>query len=102
MKISEQEIKHIALLARIGLPDKEIPFYAHELSQILEYVEKLDEVKVDDDKINTYITDLHSKTRIDSENHLWADTFADKLLGLVKNTKDRFVKVKAILNKDNE
>lgn len=44
--ISEQEVQHIAKLARLGLTKKEIKKFQKELSLILDYIEKLKEVDI--------------------------------------------------------
>lgn len=48
--ISKQEVKHIAILARLGLTEKEIDKMEKELSSILAYVDKLKEVDVENVK----------------------------------------------------
>ena len=41
MKLSREEVKHIADLARIALSDEELTLYQEQLSDILEYMEQL-------------------------------------------------------------
>lgn len=44
MKITEDEVKHIALLARLELKNEEIAQYTKQLNDILIYMEKLNQV----------------------------------------------------------
>jgi len=44
MKLSLQEVEHVAQLARIGLTDEEKEMFRDQLSAILEYMEKLNEL----------------------------------------------------------
>lgn len=44
--ISKEEVKHIAKLARLSLPEKEEDKMGEELSAILNYIEKLKEVDI--------------------------------------------------------
>ncbi|MGD8397776.1 MAG: Asp-tRNA(Asn)/Glu-tRNA(Gln) amidotransferase subunit GatC, partial [Anaerolineae bacterium] len=44
MKISVEQVEHIAQLARLELSDEEKAGYAEQLSAILDYFEKLGEV----------------------------------------------------------
>jgi aspartyl-tRNA(Asn)/glutamyl-tRNA(Gln) amidotransferase subunit C len=44
--ISEKEVKHVALLARLGLADEEIKKMERDMSAILDYIEKLKEVDI--------------------------------------------------------
>ncbi|PLX45058.1 MAG: Asp-tRNA(Asn)/Glu-tRNA(Gln) amidotransferase GatCAB subunit C [Deltaproteobacteria bacterium] len=44
MKISKEEVEHVASLARLEFSPAEIETFASQLSSILEYVEKLGEL----------------------------------------------------------
>ena len=44
MKISEKEVRYIADLAHLNLSDDEVRAYQGDLEEILQYVEKLDEL----------------------------------------------------------
>ena len=48
MKLSLQEVDHIAQLARLNLTDAEKKLYAGQLSDILDYAARLDELDTDD------------------------------------------------------
>ncbi|MCS7227941.1 MAG: Asp-tRNA(Asn)/Glu-tRNA(Gln) amidotransferase subunit GatC [Endomicrobia bacterium] len=43
-KITKQEVKHIAYLARLALSEEELELYSQQLEVILEYMDKLQEV----------------------------------------------------------
>jgi len=45
--LTAAQVRHIAKLARLEISDDEVEKYAKELSAILDYVEKLKEVKTD-------------------------------------------------------
>jgi len=44
MKLSREEVEHIAELARLALCDEELALYQEQLSAILEYFERLQEL----------------------------------------------------------
>jgi aspartyl-tRNA(Asn)/glutamyl-tRNA(Gln) amidotransferase subunit C len=46
-KLSEEEVKHIAKLAQLPLSDEEVRTFAEQLSETLEYVERLKELKTE-------------------------------------------------------
>lgn len=46
--LSTSDVEHIAKLARLHLTDDEIEQYKEQLSSILDYVQKLQEVNTDD------------------------------------------------------
>ena len=46
MKVSEEEVRHIAGLARLKFTDEEIAKYTKDLASIVEFSEKLNEIDV--------------------------------------------------------
>jgi aspartyl-tRNA(Asn)/glutamyl-tRNA(Gln) amidotransferase subunit C len=48
MKLSEEEVRHIALLARLGLSDKEVEKFRNQLSNILMHFEAMAQVDTTD------------------------------------------------------
>jgi aspartyl-tRNA(Asn)/glutamyl-tRNA(Gln) amidotransferase subunit C len=44
MKLTQEQVRHVAQLARLGLTDAELESLSEELSQILEYVDKVSEL----------------------------------------------------------
>ncbi|PIR66354.1 MAG: Asp-tRNA(Asn)/Glu-tRNA(Gln) amidotransferase GatCAB subunit C [Parcubacteria group bacterium CG10_big_fil_rev_8_21_14_0_10_36_14] len=65
MKLNKEDVQKIALLARIGIKDDELSKYGDELSSILEYVDKLQEVDTTGANPNFYITNLQNSWRED-------------------------------------
>lgn len=47
MSLSPAQVRHIAKLARLSISDAEVEKYSRELSSILDYIEKLKEVKTE-------------------------------------------------------
>jgi aspartyl-tRNA(Asn)/glutamyl-tRNA(Gln) amidotransferase subunit C len=47
MSLDPKQVKHIATLARIKVPDSDLPGLANELNGIMTWIEQLNEVKVD-------------------------------------------------------
>ena len=48
MALSEDEVRHVAKLARLALTDDEVADLAPQLSEILDYAEKVGEVAADE------------------------------------------------------
>ncbi|HBB02234.1 MAG: glutamyl-tRNA(Gln) amidotransferase subunit C, aspartyl-tRNA(Asn)/glutamyl-tRNA (Gln) amidotransferase subunit C [Candidatus Peregrinibacteria bacterium GW2011_GWF2_38_29] len=63
--LSEEEVKHIAKLARIRLTDAEIKKYSTQLTDILEYVKILEEVDTKNFEPTSQVTGLKDVTRED-------------------------------------
>ena len=65
MKISEEEVKHIASLAKLELKEDEVEKYAEQLGQIAQFVEKLNEVDTNGVKPTAHILDIKNVFRKD-------------------------------------
>ncbi|MCP8311703.1 MAG: Asp-tRNA(Asn)/Glu-tRNA(Gln) amidotransferase subunit GatC [Candidatus Methylarchaceae archaeon HK01B] len=85
--LSKKEIEHIAWLARIELSKKEVNLFAHQLSDILTYFAKIDEVDTEDVPPSYHVLDLINVLRKDEIKPSLEETFQT-----VPQTKGRFVK----------
>lgn len=90
------DVKHIAKLARLGLTKKEEQKFEKELSSILSFVEKLQEVKTDKIEPTAQISGLENIVRED-EGKSRSDEERKKLLELAPEKKDDHIKVKTVL-----
>ncbi|MFA6963396.1 MAG: Asp-tRNA(Asn)/Glu-tRNA(Gln) amidotransferase subunit GatC [Patescibacteria group bacterium] len=64
-KLSIQEIEHIAKLSRLELSEDEKELYSHQLSDVLAYVEQLNEVNTDNVEPAANVTGLENIWRDD-------------------------------------
>jgi len=64
-KIEETDIKKIAYLARLGIDEKDIPAYAHSLTEILDFVEKMDSTDTSSVNPMAHSQDLEQRLRAD-------------------------------------
>ena len=92
--LSKEEVKHIAKLARLGLSDKEIEKFQKELSSILDYVEKLKKVDVSKIQATSHPLEIKNVMRGDKSQK---SVEGKRLVEMVPETKDKYVKVKPIL-----
>lgn len=65
MKISNEEVKHIAKLAKLSLTDEEVEKYAKDLESIATFVEKLNEVDITGVEPTAHIVDKKNVFRKD-------------------------------------
>lgn len=65
MEISLSEVEHIARLARLRLNDDEKTVYSLQLSDILSYIEKLNEIDISDVEPTSHIFPLKNVFRDD-------------------------------------
>lgn len=96
--ITKKEVKHIAKLARIELtPDEEIKF-EKELSAILGFVEKLNEVDTENVKSLTGGTTLENIMREDEQIDKNLQGKEVVLLDAAPEKERGFVRVKAVFD----
>jgi len=98
--ISAKEVKHIAKLARLGISKKEERSFQKELSSILDYVEKLKELdisEIKEIKPTSHPLKIENVMREDEARNQLSKFKIQKLLKLVPELKQGFVKVKSIL-----
>lgn len=67
MAISREEVTYIAGLARLTLTDEEIELYAQQLSDILGYIEQLNELDVDNIEPMSHVLDIINVMREDKQ-----------------------------------
>ncbi|OGW54287.1 MAG: asparaginyl/glutamyl-tRNA amidotransferase subunit C [Nitrospirae bacterium RBG_13_43_8] len=65
MRISKEEIEHIASLARLSLAEKEKELFGSQLSSILDYMEKLNELDTRNVEPTSHVLPLSNVMRDD-------------------------------------
>jgi aspartyl-tRNA(Asn)/glutamyl-tRNA(Gln) amidotransferase subunit C len=93
--LSKSEVKKIANLARIEISEEEADKYATELSDILGFVEKLNEVDTENIEPIAHITGAKNMTREDKVVEYSEET-KENIINNFPEKKDRFDKVKAV------
>jgi aspartyl-tRNA(Asn)/glutamyl-tRNA(Gln) amidotransferase subunit C len=94
--ISKKDIRHIAKLAKLKLKEGEIEKFQKELSEILEYVEKLNEVDVREIEPKSYSMWLEKTMRKDEEKKSF-DYKKEELIEQFSQKERNFLKVKKII-----
>lgn len=94
--ITKKEVEHIAKLARMELGEEEKIKYEKELSAILEFVEKLNEVDTKNVLPMTGGTVLKNVLRKDEQTETDLEGKAKKLIESAPYNKDGFIKVKSV------
>ncbi|WP_333652290.1 Asp-tRNA(Asn)/Glu-tRNA(Gln) amidotransferase subunit GatC [Dissulfurispira sp.] len=65
MKITSEDVKHIARLSRLSLSDKEIDIFSGQLSSIIEYVEQLNSLDTSNIEPTSHVIPLNNVMRDD-------------------------------------
>ncbi len=97
MKLSIDDVSHIAKLARLELTDGEKRMYAEQLSVVLEYIEMLDEVDTEGVEETCQVTGLSNIVRKDEVIECDKDT-RDKLKALFPEREGNLLKVKKVFD----
>ena len=63
--LSRDQVLHVARLARLELTEEEIERYAGELSNVLDYIEKISELDLDDVEPTSHVVQVENVLRAD-------------------------------------
>ncbi|NTW14305.1 MAG: Asp-tRNA(Asn)/Glu-tRNA(Gln) amidotransferase subunit GatC [Candidatus Moranbacteria bacterium] len=93
--LTVDEVKHIALLARIGLSDTEVETYRKDLSSVLDFFHELGDLVIAegdaDDGIPIKTNDYREDTVEDA-----GTSCREGIMNIVPVKKDGFVKVRSV------
>lgn len=93
MKLSADEVKKIANLARIKLNSHEIEKFQVQLTDILNYVRQLDEVDTKQVKPTSLVTDLTNIQRKDEVNYNYT---REEIMASALDNEEGHLKVKNV------
>ncbi|MGF2384439.1 Asp-tRNA(Asn)/Glu-tRNA(Gln) amidotransferase subunit GatC [Lentilactobacillus otakiensis] len=100
-KISEDQVKHVAELAKLKITDDQLPYFTTQLDQIIGLFETLSEVDTDGIEPTSSVTDQINVMREDIADN-WNQRQA--LLDNAPDTADGYIRVPTIIDEsgDNE
>lgn len=96
MKLKKEQIEHIANLARLDLTEKELEVYGDQLSNVLNYIEQLQEVDVDGVLPTAQVTGKENVLREDVIED-WNSGEIEEALKQAPEIEDGQVKVRRVL-----
>ena len=94
MKISEEEVRHVANLSKLSFSEEETTEFATTLSKIVDMVELLNEVDTEGVAVTTTMADRKTVMR---EDVAVAGDDRDELFKNVPESENYYIKVPAIL-----
>ena len=94
MKLSREEVLHIALLARVGLNEAEVEKLSEQLSNILENFEVLQQVDTENVPPTAQSIDLQNVT---NEDKVAPSLPQDQVLANAPKREGNFFRVRAVL-----
>tara|TARA_B100001248_G_scaffold7127_1_gene4911 strand:- start:592 stop:885 length:294 start_codon:yes stop_codon:yes gene_type:complete len=94
-KITNEEVKKVANLARLELNKDEINNHAEQLEKILEYINQLEKINTDNVPCTTRAIEVFNVFRKDEKKN---SDCTEELLELGPSREDKFFKVPKIMN----
>lgn len=65
MSISAKEVEHVAMLARLNIPEDELEAYTRQLGDILKSIQKLEELDTNNVEPTAHVLPVHNVFRED-------------------------------------
>ncbi len=94
-KITKEEVKKVAHLARLELNENEINNHAQQLEKILDYIRQLEKINTDDVTCTTRAIEVVNVFRKDEKKNSDCN---EELLELGPSREDKYFKVPKIMN----
>ena len=94
MRITDEEVRHIATLARIGMTEEEVEQMRAEMSHILESFDVLERVDTETVEPTGHSVDLDTVVRADEVTD---SSPVDDVLANAPSTEDGFIRVRRVL-----
>ena len=94
-RISSDEVKKVAKLARLELNESEINQHAEQLEKILEYIKQLEKINTEDVPCTTRAIEVVNVLRKDEKKNY---ENSEEILDLAPSRENKFFKVPKIIN----
>ncbi|MEY8445287.1 Asp-tRNA(Asn)/Glu-tRNA(Gln) amidotransferase subunit GatC [Enterococcus ratti] len=95
MAISEEQVKHVAKLAKLSFAEEELTSFTDQLGKIIDMVEMLEEIETEGVPFTSNVVETVNVMRKDRASTGWS---RDELLRNVPEIQDGFIKVPAIID----
>ncbi|MEO1770865.1 MULTISPECIES: Asp-tRNA(Asn)/Glu-tRNA(Gln) amidotransferase subunit GatC [Enterococcus] len=95
MAINEEQVKHVAKLAKLSFSDDELTGFTDQLGKIIDMVEQLSEADTEGVPFTSNVIDTVNVMREDVATEGWS---RDELMKNVPESEDGFIKVPAIID----
>ena len=94
-RISSDEVKKVAQLARLELNESEINQHAEQLEKILEYIKELEKINTENVPCTTRAIEVVNVLRKDEKKNY---EYSEEILDLAPSRENKFFKVPKIIN----
>ena len=93
--LTKEEVEHVARLARLRLSDLEKEQYSQQLSSILAYVEKLQEIDTTNVEPTSQVTGLINVMR---EDQIEDSDISKELIDVAPNKENGYIEIPKVFN----
>jgi aspartyl-tRNA(Asn)/glutamyl-tRNA(Gln) amidotransferase subunit C len=97
MALTREQVRHVAELAKLKLTEAEVDLFQEQLSAILDYAARLDELETEQIPPTAAVLPLQNVMRSDTPR---ASYPRDTMLANAPDAEDGFVRVKVVLDND--
>lgn len=94
MSLSREQVEHVARLARVGITEDDVGRFSHQLSDVLDYFQRLDQVDTEDVPPTSHTLSLHNVMREDEPKAAYD---VEDILANAPDQEERRFRVRAIL-----
>lgn len=97
-RIDEQQVRHVAVLSRLKLSEGEVATFSRQLSAMLEYVEKLNELDTSDVEPTVHAVPISNVLRDDEPEEPMG---VDEALANAPQREGSFYRVPKVLDQES-
>lgn len=97
--LSDSDVRHVAKLARLAIPDEQIHRYAEQLQGILQYVAKIGEVDVENIEPTAHAIQMRNVFR---EDRVGTQLTVEQVLANAPASDPPFFKVPKVIGGDED
>ncbi len=92
--LSEATVRKVASLSRLAITDEQVALYQHQLSDVLNYIERIRSLDLEGVEPLTHAGDTTNRTR---EDEIGPMLSTDAAMKLAPESVDRFIKVPKVI-----
>ena len=99
MELSREEVRHVATLARLALSEEEVTLFSRQLSQILTYVQTLNELDTSQVEPTSHVVPMANVWR---EDEVTPSCDRKVILGNAPDRTEEFFRVPKIITEGGQ
>ncbi|WP_110926333.1 Asp-tRNA(Asn)/Glu-tRNA(Gln) amidotransferase subunit GatC [Bacillus massiliglaciei] len=94
-RITKEQVKHVAHLARLGITEDEAEMFQHQLDEMISFAEQLNELDTDQVEPTYHVLDMKNVMREDTAGK---GLPVEEVVKNAPDSKDGYIRVPAIMD----